>query len=49
MLVKSEFEDERDIIKQVLKNHGIDNTVMANSVTQKLFGELEIKRKKKYN
>jgi hypothetical protein len=48
MQVVAEKEDEREIIKKILSNHGIDNVVMANSVTRNLFYALEI-QKKKYN
>lgn len=45
MLVVAEKEDERTKIKQILKNHGIDD-IIANSVTKNLFYELQIQKKK---
>lgn len=49
-MLRAEYEDEREIIKKILRNHGIDNIIMSNSVTQNLFKELEIQiKRKKYN
>lgn len=50
MLVNLEVEKEkeRSIIKEVLSNHGIDNRIMANSITAHLLKNLDI-QKKKYN
>ena len=47
MLVISEKEEERNKVKQILKNHGIDD-IITNSVTKNLFYELQIQQKKKY-
>jgi len=45
MQVIAEKEDERETIKKILSNHGIDH-IMAQSVTRNLFYELEIQKKK---
>jgi hypothetical protein len=45
MLVMSEKEDERTKVKQILKNHGLDD-IVTNSVTKNLFYELQIQKKK---
>ncbi len=45
MLVVTETEDERNKVKQILKNHGIDD-IVSNSVTKNLFYELQIQKKK---
>lgn len=46
MQVYAEKEDERELIKKILKNHGID-CIVTNSVIRYLFGELYIERKNK--
>ena len=45
MLVMSEKEEERDKVKQILKNHGIDD-IVSTSVCKNLFYELQIQKKK---
>jgi hypothetical protein len=45
MLVIAEKEDERNKIKEILKNHGIDD-IVSNSVVMNLFHELQIQKKK---
>lgn len=45
MQVIAEKEDEREVIKKILNNHGIDH-IMANSVVKNLFYELQIQKKK---
>ena len=45
MLVVTETEDERNKVKQILKNHGLDD-IITNSVTKNLFYELQIQKKK---
>ncbi len=44
MLVRAEKEDEREIIKKILSNHGIDS-IVSTSVCQKLLQSLHIKKK----
>ena len=46
MLVIAEKEDERTKVKQILKNHGLDE-ITSNSVTKNLFYELEIQKRNK--
>jgi len=45
MQVVAEKEDERELIKKILSNHGIEH-ITANSVTKNLFYALEIQKKK---
>lgn len=44
MLVIAEKEDERMKVKQILKNHGIDD-IVSNSVVRNLFYELQIQKR----
>lgn len=44
MLVIAEKEDERNKVKQILKNHGIDD-IVSNSVVRNLFYELQIQKR----
>ena len=45
MLVMSETEDERNKVKRILKNHGLDD-ITSSSVVKNLFYELQIQKKK---
>jgi hypothetical protein len=45
MLVQAEKEEERNMIKKILSNHGIDS-IISNSVCQHLIKNLEIQKKK---
>jgi hypothetical protein len=45
MLVQSAKEDERNLIKKILSNHGID-TIVSQSVCKHLIDNLEIQKKK---
>lgn len=44
-MLKSEFEDEKDIVKEILMNHGLDHIIMT-SISRYLFNELQIQKKK---
>lgn len=47
-MLKSKFEgNEKEIIKEILMNHGIDY-IIVSSICKYLFEELQI-QKKKYN
>jgi hypothetical protein len=46
MLVQAEKEEERNLIKKILSNHGIDS-IVSQSVVKHLIENLEIQRKKK--
>lgn len=47
-MLRAQLEDEKETIKSILKNHGIDNPIMSQSICSNLFNRLEIQTKKKY-
>lgn len=46
MLVMAEKEDERTKVKQILKNHGLDE-IVSSSISRKLFCEFNLEIQKK--